>query len=290
MDPVQIKTEARKQMHFNQPQDAVRLLQEMLAYYGQDAEAHSLLGAALSQSGNDRDSIPHFEQAVRLDPRRASYHFNLGMAYEKAGQFPWAMEGYRRAIEVDPNLTQATAAYYRLAPRVGTIPHPTTPYSPPIQNPPTHNPPAHRPLSQNTAYSSPVSQYGVPPIPFNTQAQTDKYELWNAAPQIVKGARFVNIFSFMLLFLITLAVLSVALGDVQAGDLPMILTISTLCVVLTGVFFWLAIALRNASKAAWTAQIVVSSIGLLLFPPGTIIHGYILSKWFQPETKAWFGL
>jgi len=116
MDAAQTKAEARKQMHFGQPQVAVQILQGVLAQFGADPEAHALMGAALAQSGGDAASVGHFEQAVRLAPRRASHHYNLGVAYERVGRPDWAIEGYRHALQADPYFEPACRAYYRLAP------------------------------------------------------------------------------------------------------------------------------------------------------------------------------
>lgn len=52
---------------------------------------------------------------------------------------------------------------------------------------------------------------------------------------------------------------------------------------------WQRKALRRGGKGAWQLQVVLSVLGLLWFPIGTIIHGYILSQWSKPEVKAWFG-
>ena len=47
---------------------------------------------------------------------------------------------------------------------------------------------------------------------------------------------------------------------------------------------------RRGVPAAWNVQAVVSVLGLLAFPLGTLLHLLILLKWFRPETKSWFGL
>ncbi|HVF85837.1 MAG TPA: hypothetical protein VM821_07625 [Abditibacteriaceae bacterium] len=49
---------------------------------------------------------------------------------------------------------------------------------------------------------------------------------------------------------------------------------------------WLNIALKKGISAAWEFQILLSAIGLFMFPLGTAINAYILSHWFKPETKA----
>jgi tetratricopeptide (TPR) repeat protein len=295
LDPVQIKTEARKQMHLGQPQEAVRLLQDMIPYYSQDAEAHALLGAALSQSGNESGSVPYFEQAVRLEPQRATYHFNLGVAYEKAGQLQWALEGYRRALEIDPSLSQATAAYYRVAPKVGMMPQPApvgmtdltgAQYAPPVQQ----GPPSQFGAPQYGTPQYGVPQYGAPPIPRYAQPAVGGPHRWAEAPQIVKSARFLNFFSFAVSLLVILTIVLAAISDSSTDALVGAVVLLIFCVPFAALFLWLAIAHKNATRAAWTVQIVLSIIGALFFPLGTLIHVYLLCYWFKPETKFWFGV
>jgi len=48
--------------------------------------------------------------------------------------------------------------------------------------------------------------------------------------------------------------------------------------------------LGHRKKLAWQAQILISGFGVLGFPIGTLIHGFVLSKWFKPEVKDWFGI
>jgi hypothetical protein len=65
---------------------------------------------------------------------------------------------------------------------------------------------------------------------------------------------------------------------------------------------WLNLNLKKGTPGAWTVQIAVSALIILNSLvnavtggsvvgglAGLAIHGYILSQWFSPETKAWFG-
>jgi tetratricopeptide (TPR) repeat protein len=52
------------------------------------------------------------EKAVRLDPKLAAAHFQLGILYSGKNDLPQAIRAYRQAIEADPQMEQA---HYRLA-------------------------------------------------------------------------------------------------------------------------------------------------------------------------------
>lgn len=52
---------------------------------------------------------PIFEEAVRRAPRFARAHYYLGMALKQAGDLRRAIESFRRAVELDPNLTEAAS-------------------------------------------------------------------------------------------------------------------------------------------------------------------------------------
>jgi hypothetical protein len=53
---------------------------------------------------------------------------------------------------------------------------------------------------------------------------------------------------------------------------------------------WMLRGLRQGHKACYYIQWILSTIGLLAFPVGTIISAIVLMKWKRPETRAWFGV
>ena len=118
-------------------------------------------------------------------------------------------------------------------------------------------------------------QYPAPPIGGD----------WATAPKIVKNwAR-------------QLAMLGVAgylfVGVVYSSQAHSALE-RVILILICGAMFalnaWLIWALRKGISAAWSVQLVVSGLGLLNCGIGTILHGYVLSQWFKPEVKAWFGV
>jgi hypothetical protein len=114
---------------------------------------------------------------------------------------------------------------------------------------------------------------------------------WSNSPQIVRSARLLTFLAIGVLSLLLLVVW--LLGDVRepnAGQgVAEKIGMSLFYGMLLVVNIWLNGALKKGTRAAWTVQIILSALGLLGFPLGTLIHGYLLSQWFKPEVKAWFG-
>jgi len=130
-------------------------------------------------------------------------------------------------------------------------------------------PPPYRPVGgqmPSTVYSGP------PP------------RTWENAPKVVKSWAYplswLGIIGLPIILLVNLA---------KAEDV----IAKVILIVVFGLFFilqiWLNRALRAGKQAAWTVQMVMSILGLIGFPIGTLINGVILASWFKPETKEWFG-
>jgi superkiller protein 3 len=52
----------------------------------------------------------HFREAVALDPRFAQAYYNLGQALAATGAAGEAAAQWRKALEIDPQYTEAAAA------------------------------------------------------------------------------------------------------------------------------------------------------------------------------------
>ncbi|HEX8236489.1 MAG TPA: hypothetical protein VF600_11070 [Abditibacteriaceae bacterium] len=108
---------------------------------------------------------------------------------------------------------------------------------------------------------------------------------WKAAPKIVKNWAYqLTWLAIVLLPIVVIA--AVFTSPMPAGEAAGLILFYS---VLWAVNIWLNRSLKKGAPAAWVTQIVISVLGLLAFPIGTLIHGYVLSQWFKPETKAWFG-
>jgi hypothetical protein len=108
---------------------------------------------------------------------------------------------------------------------------------------------------------------------------------WKAAPKVVKNWAY-HLTWLAIVLMPIVAIAAVMTGPMTVGAaLGMILFYSA--VWATNI--WLNRSLKKGAPAAWVVQIVISVLGLLAFPVGSAIHGYVLSQWFKPETNAWFG-
>ena len=136
-----------------------------------------------------------------------------------------------------------------------------------------------------------MNDFNQPPIPDPFQQQPVPQLAsrdWKSAPPIVKGWAYpLTWLGIIILPLIIIAAIA-GVGDNQSTFER--IAAAGLYSVLLAVDIWLNRALKKGTSAAWTVQMIISILGLCGFPVGTLIHGYILSQWFKPETKAWFGV
>ncbi len=97
--------------------DAIRDFQSQLASCGEDAEAHSELGAAFAASGQIPAADTEFQRALELDPADFTSHFNLGEIALNAGQFSEAIRHLEAATTRKPDSPEA---HERLAQAYGS--------------------------------------------------------------------------------------------------------------------------------------------------------------------------
>lgn len=90
--------------------EAVAEYEIEVALTDNEPRAHSDLGTALLATNDPQlvqRGISELRRAVALDPRRATFHSNLGYALQIAKQRDAALAEYRKAIELDPKLVSA---------------------------------------------------------------------------------------------------------------------------------------------------------------------------------------
>lgn len=81
---------------------------------GVSSRWHLLRGQSSMAAGRFSNAVEEFREAVRILPDDAHSATQLAMALEASGQAEEAREAYRRALELRPNLPEATTALARL--------------------------------------------------------------------------------------------------------------------------------------------------------------------------------
>jgi tetratricopeptide (TPR) repeat protein len=72
------------------------------------------LGWAYYQKGTYRMAINLFQEAARKEPKNASYHYHLGMAYDKLNERGKAKAELERALQLDPKIPEAREVHQTL--------------------------------------------------------------------------------------------------------------------------------------------------------------------------------
>jgi tetratricopeptide (TPR) repeat protein len=298
-DHTESMAEARRLMGSGQAQEAVACLQRLVGANDADAEALALLGVAVAMNGDAATGAHHIEAAIRLAPQQATYHFNLGCVREQAGDAKSAGAAYEQALKLHPGYDRAAEGYRRItgssagtggftaaAPWSGMPPTgaPVRLGADPILAPPT-GPRASRTSPSSFGMDAPAGpgSYGAYGSPQSTGPRTIR-----DAPQVVRSIRWLY---GLAIFLGAIWALMAAVGAPVEGSSEVPASfVFLLGFVTLGLNGWLMWAVPKGSQAAYYVQMVLSALGLLGFPLGTILHGYILYAWTRPETKAWFGV
>jgi len=67
------------------------------------AEQHNLRGRELFDAEDYTGAISEFQAAAQMEPSNASYHCNLGVAYDENDQDDLALAEYEKTLAIDPN-------------------------------------------------------------------------------------------------------------------------------------------------------------------------------------------
>lgn len=87
--------------------DPIALWSDVVRRYSQDYRARNNLGSALESEGRFAEALPHFEEAVRIEPDYARGQNNLGITLHRLGRFDEAVVHYREALRIDPHYADA---------------------------------------------------------------------------------------------------------------------------------------------------------------------------------------
>jgi tetratricopeptide (TPR) repeat protein len=80
--------------------------------------AHNNLGNALYEEGKIKDSIYHYNEAIRINPDYDKVYYSRGNAYHHLGQYQLAIDDYKEAIRINPDYAKA---YYNRGTVYGQI-------------------------------------------------------------------------------------------------------------------------------------------------------------------------
>ncbi len=81
---------------------AIETQQKLAAERPDDPTVANDLGNLLQLAKRSDEAEANYRRAIELDPKRASFHFNLGLVLEKRGANRDAMKEYKTAVELDP--------------------------------------------------------------------------------------------------------------------------------------------------------------------------------------------
>jgi tetratricopeptide (TPR) repeat protein len=82
---------------------ALELLEHAVRIAPRDPSTRQFLSTVLREVGRPRDAIPHLQEALRLDPENAaSLTFDLGAAFDEAGDHAEAADHLRKAVDLRP--------------------------------------------------------------------------------------------------------------------------------------------------------------------------------------------
>jgi hypothetical protein len=136
-----------------------------------------------------------------------------------------------------------------------------------------------------------VNDFNPPPIPDPFQVPTPPTLAerdWKNAPPVIKNWAYP--LTWLGIIALPLVMLFPFIDTHESHDRGELIAMTTAYGVALAITVWLNRGLKKGTPAAWTVQFISSILGLCGFPLGTIINGYILSKWSKPEVKAWFGM
>jgi len=85
-----------------EPERALELLDELRTEYPDYAVIHQHIGSVLDDLGRTEEAMAAFRKGLELDPGEPGCSYNLGIAYQKLGDYRKAREFYSRAAEGAP--------------------------------------------------------------------------------------------------------------------------------------------------------------------------------------------
>ncbi len=86
---------------------AVEICQMLLEHAPNHADVHHLLGVVYGRGGDQVRAAQQIRQAIALNSRMPSYHYNLAEALRRQSEWKLAEQSYRQALQLAPNMIDA---------------------------------------------------------------------------------------------------------------------------------------------------------------------------------------
>jgi tetratricopeptide (TPR) repeat protein len=104
---VYLKSELGKFVGENDYEKAVEVCKQGIRRWPHDASWHFELGFAYEMLGRYHEAVAAYREAIRLHPINGETHDSLGRAYFKLGRYGEAAAAYKEFIRHNPNDSQA---------------------------------------------------------------------------------------------------------------------------------------------------------------------------------------
>ena len=104
---------ANKYLEDGNYDEALRIFDEVLVEYPGYKEAHLAKAITLLQMGRLGESRESFDRAIGLDNRYAQAYADRGILNDRAGQYEAALDDYRKAFKLNPELAEGPGWLWR---------------------------------------------------------------------------------------------------------------------------------------------------------------------------------
>ncbi len=113
-DPGAQRAQAARHLKASRPDEAARILEELVRGDPDDADLRTKLAGALAANGSHQTALRQVDAALRLDPLGAEAHHTRGVILELLGESAGATAAYRSAVMYRPEFEPSRHALRRL--------------------------------------------------------------------------------------------------------------------------------------------------------------------------------